>query len=112
MFKTVTALALRLVRQKTRRNASFIVAPPCQSDIKRTLRRAGPAAKTLFSRRFRTPSSRSFDPDGERTVSGAGGLMVSKWWMRQMLRCYCEPAINRKFTPNQISHVFRRISAN
>ena len=41
--------------KQTRRNASFIVAPPCQSEIKRTLRRAGRHSKTAFCRGFRMP---------------------------------------------------------
>jgi hypothetical protein len=74
IFKTVTALALRLVRQVlllTRRNAPFIVASTCQSEIKRTLRRAIPRPKTVSSRGFRRGCGGSFDADGERQVSNA-----------------------------------------
>ena len=37
---------------ETRRNAPFIVASTCQSEIKRTLRRAGTRPKSVPSRRF------------------------------------------------------------
>jgi hypothetical protein len=45
-------LRFGLFVKKTRRNAPFIVAPPCQSDIKRTLRRGSPLPKTAYSRDF------------------------------------------------------------
>ena len=44
---------------QTRRNAPFIVAPPCQSEIKRTLRRGGARPKTARSRGFRAAARRS-----------------------------------------------------
>jgi hypothetical protein len=39
--------------KQTRRNAPFIVASPCQSEIKRTLRRASRWQKTAHSLAFR-----------------------------------------------------------
>ena len=39
IFKMVTVLAFRLARQLDAPQRPFIVAPPCQSDIKRTLKR-------------------------------------------------------------------------
>ena len=46
--------------------------PPCQSEIKRTLRRGEVApAKTASSRGFSRRARRSFDADGERRVSRA-----------------------------------------
>jgi hypothetical protein len=55
--------------KQTRRNAPFIVASPCQSGIKRTLKRAGSQPKTASSQGFRTTRDRPFDADGERSVS-------------------------------------------
>jgi hypothetical protein len=55
---------------KTRRNAPFIVASTCQSEIKRTLRRAGSRPKTAGSPGFHAPRQGSFGADGERQVSG------------------------------------------
>ena len=78
IFKTVTALALRLFVEQTFRNAPFIVAPPCQSDIKRTLKRCGRTApkrqRPRLSRGFCVFPDGSFDPDGERPVSAPAGL--------------------------------------
>src|SRR3984957_5749290 len=78
IFKTVTALALRLFVEQTVRNAPFIVAPPCQSDIKRTLRRCGRTPwkrqTPRFSRGFYALPDGSFDPNGERRVSAPAAL--------------------------------------
>jgi hypothetical protein len=52
MLKIVTALALRLDRQKDAPKRPLIVTPPCQSEIKRTLRHAVPQSKTVCSRGF------------------------------------------------------------
>src|ERR1700721_1081577 len=78
IFKTVTALALRSFVEQTLRNAPFIVGPPCQSDIKRTLRRRGrtrPKRQTpRLSAGFCASADGAFDPDGERRVSAPAGL--------------------------------------
>ena len=39
---------------QTRRNAPFIFAPPCQSELKRTLKPGGDAENTVHSRGFRS----------------------------------------------------------
>ena len=57
IFKTVTAFALRLFVEQTRRNAPFIVAPPCQSEIKRTLRRPGRGQRPRSLRGFAGPGT-------------------------------------------------------
>src|ERR1700722_9530325 len=69
VFKTATAVAPRLVVKQTRRNAPFIVAPPCQSGIKRTLRRPGGRSKTRYLPGFCRCRGGSFSADGERRVS-------------------------------------------
>src|SRR5450755_1186407 len=69
IFKTATALAPQLFVKQTRRNAPFIVAPPCQSEIKRTLRRPGLRSKTRSLRGFCRSKDGSFSADGERRVS-------------------------------------------
>ena len=74
ILKTVTALALRLVRRTDAPERPLIVAPPCQSEIKRTLRRGGRPANTMHSRGFRGPARRSFNADGERQVSSRDRL--------------------------------------
>src|SRR6185312_5077642 len=65
MFNTVTALALRLVRQTDAPERPLVVAAPCQSEIKRTLRRAERQPKTLCSQGFRTRREGAIDADGE-----------------------------------------------
>ena len=52
ILRTVTALALGLFVKQTCRNAPFIVASTCQSEIKRTLRRASPRPKSVSWRGF------------------------------------------------------------
>src|ERR1700760_2406949 len=78
MFKIVTALALRFFRRTDAPERPLVVAPPCQSDIKRTLRapgrRPGETRGTLFSRGFLAAAKNPFDPNGERPVSGTGAL--------------------------------------
>jgi hypothetical protein len=60
--------------RQTRRNAPIIVAPPCQSEIKRTLRHTGSSLGTLRSQAFREPQNGPFDADGERRVSRTGRI--------------------------------------
>jgi hypothetical protein len=62
-------LRFGLLVEQTRRNAPFIVASTCQSEIKRTLRLAGATAKERTIAPFRSASDRSFDANGEREVS-------------------------------------------
>ena len=52
ILKTLTALALGLFVVLTRRNAPFIFGPPCQSELKRTLRHGGGPSNTVHSRGF------------------------------------------------------------
>ena len=91
----------------TRRNAPFIVASTCQSELKRTLRRASPRPKSVPARGFAElaaahsmqmvnggfpePASYGFEKV-DATVSGS----LSP-----------ESVINRKFTPNRMSRIFR-----
>src|SRR5580704_1013521 len=78
MVKTVTAPALRLVRRTDAPERPLIVAPPCQSEIKRTLRRARRQSKTVCSRGVHMPRTGLFGGDGERRVSG-----TSPAWFRK-----------------------------
>src|ERR1700722_19285586 len=116
IFKTVTALALRLFVEQTVRNAPFIVAPPCQSDIKRTLRRCGRTPwkrqTPRFSRGFYALPDGSFDPNGERRVSAPASLWFRNGGCAGRLAAAGEGPINRKFTPNQISRIFCSFSPN
>src|ERR1043166_4745548 len=69
-FRTVTALALRLARHGlTGRNAPFIVASPCQSELKRTLRapRGGREPRARHAG-LHSPDA-AFDANGESRVS-------------------------------------------
>jgi hypothetical protein len=52
ILKTVTLLALRLVRRTDAPERPLIFAPPCQSELKRTLRPGGGAENTVHSRGF------------------------------------------------------------
>ena len=93
--------------RSTRRNAPFIVAPPCQSEIKRTLRRRCRRSKTVCLRDFRRWRDGSFDPDGEHRVSSADFVWFRNGGCARRMHPSCIIiAINRKFTPNQISRIF------
>ena len=52
ILKTVTGLALRPTRREDVPERLLIVEPPCQSDLKRVLRRHGPVPDTVSSRSF------------------------------------------------------------
>src|SRR5258707_15418192 len=52
ILKTVTGLALRLIRREDAPERLLIVEPPCQSDLKRVLRRPGLLPDTVSSQRF------------------------------------------------------------
>ena len=52
ILKTVTGLALRLNRLEDAPERLLVVEPPCQSDLKRVLRRRGMRPDTVSSRRF------------------------------------------------------------
>jgi hypothetical protein len=52
ILKTVTSLALRLVRRSDAPERPLIFAPPCQSELKRTLRHGGLPPKPAYSRGF------------------------------------------------------------
>jgi hypothetical protein len=53
----------------------------------------------------------SFDADGERRVSSASRVWFRKGGCGERRAFSSEFAINRKFTPNQISRSFREFSA-
>src|SRR4051794_2981330 len=74
ILKTVTVLALGLLVRQTRRNAPSIFASPCQSELKRTLRRRDRPTDTVHSRAFHASHDASFDPDGERQVTSRDDL--------------------------------------
>src|SRR5882724_3981789 len=70
IFKTVTALALRLVRLNRRAGTPpCIVTSTCQSEIKRTLRLANRCGRSPYLRGIFRDARRSFNADGEREVS-------------------------------------------
>jgi hypothetical protein len=78
IFKTVTALALRLVRLNRRAGTPpCIVSSTCQSEIKRTLRLADRCGRSPHLRVVLRDASRSFTADGEREVSERGFEMVA-----------------------------------
>jgi hypothetical protein len=94
----------------TRRNAPFIVASTCQSEIKRTLRRAGVRPKSVPSRGF-------------AEVAAAHSTQMVNGWFPEPCKYGFERVdaavasldqgislINRKFTPNQIIRNFREFS--
>ena len=113
ILKTVTALALRLVRPDRRAGTPPLsLRAPCQSEIKRTLRRGERPPNTACIRRIFACSRGSFDADGERQVSSRppsyGFEMVDA--PRDSRFHAARIGINRKFTPNQISRIFRKFS--
>jgi hypothetical protein len=119
MFKIVTALALQFYRRTDAPERPIFVAPPCQSDIKRTLRAAAPqpdqTRTALFSRGFRLPAQNAFDPNGERPVSAADRL-----WFRNggrtvpIARPSQRPSIEnlRRIKSDAFFTNFRRINLN
>src|SRR5881409_970379 len=52
ILKTVTGLALRLIRREDAPERLLIVESPCQSDLKRVLRRSGLPPDTASTRRI------------------------------------------------------------
>jgi len=109
MVKIVTALALRLDRQKDAPERPLI-APPCQSEIKRTLRPAIPPSKTVswrgFARREKVHSVQMVNVRFPERV-GYGFEMVDAADVSVPLR---EAVINRKFTPNRMNRIFCKFS--
>jgi hypothetical protein len=94
----------------TRRNAPFIVASTCQSEIKRTLRRAGVRPKSVPRRGF------------AEVAAAHSTQMVNGWFPEPGIYGFERvdaavasvdhglSLINRKFTPNQIIRNFREFS--
>ena len=67
----------------TRRNAPFIFGPPCQSELKRTLRHRGQPANSVHSPGINALHS----VHSTRMVNDrfpAERSMVSKWWTRRL----------------------------
>jgi hypothetical protein len=108
ILKTVTALALRLVRQTDAPERPLVFAPPCQSELKLTLRRGGWLAEHRAFAEVSRLGRRSFDADGERKVSGAIDLWFRNGGCRGDDR---SRGINRKFTPNRMIAIFNEFSA-
>src|SRR6478609_4930458 len=106
ILKTVTGLALRLIRREDAPERLLIVEPPCQSDLKRTLRQRGAPPDTVSSQGFlgdlTTSSARMVntgfhrDPHGFEMVDGRGGRAT-------------EEDVNRKFTRLSIAKIFASI---
>jgi hypothetical protein len=111
MFKTVTALALGLARQTDAPERLLIVASPCQSDIKRTLRARRFEAKDRMFGEFRaTRKVHSTQMVNAEFPEWAeyGFEMVDAADTPNVLG---KTIINQKFTPNQISRALRKFSA-
>ena len=98
--------------KRTRRNAPFIVVPPCQSDIKLTLKRQSPPPKTVTSLGFLPGSADAFGANGEWRVSGATALWFRNGGRAQAGIFRGEIRVNRKFTANQIIRIFCGFSPN
>src|ERR1700722_15670089 len=80
--------------KQTRRNAPFIVAPPCQSEIKRTLRRRLGAPETLFWRAFALVAA----DDSTRMVN-VGFPEPARYGFEMVdVPFRCVKSVNRKFT--------------
>jgi hypothetical protein len=100
------------MRGKDAPERRLIVAPPCQSEIKRTLRRAGAIAEDgIFTARGRR-WHRSINANGERRVSGVEPLWFRNGGCgRESLFIPLFTGINRKFTPNRTGRIFREFPA-
>src|SRR3954467_8574285 len=106
ILKTVTGLALRLIRREDAPERLLIVEPPCQSDLKRTLRQRGAPPDTASSQGFLddlTTSSAGMvntgfprDPHGFEMVDGRG-------------RRAHGTDVNRKFTTPSIAKILESI---
>lgn len=115
MFNTVTVPALRPVRRTDAPQRPLMVAPTCQSDIKRTLRRCSRRRKTAPRPGFCRARVASFNSDGERRVSGTDPI-----WFRKGGRCTCgfikatPPSIEnlRRIESFGLLAMFRRIELN
>src|SRR5687767_7949818 len=101
ILKTVTALALRLVRQTDApERPHYPCAPPCQSELKRTLRRGGRSANTAHSPRFHP----RHDAHSTRMVNDR--FRAAPIYGFEMVDARAAPyfraivVVNRKFTPN------------
>src|SRR6267378_7016871 len=82
MLKTITALALRLVGQKDAPERLLIVTPPCQSEIKRTLRHTASQPKNVSPPgSTQGETAHSLRMVNTRFPQRIG--MVSKWWTRR-----------------------------
>jgi hypothetical protein len=86
---------------------TLVVAPPCQSEIKLTLK----PGLGLVKERMPTPVSHtaaaSFRADGERQVSG----ILRLWFPNGARTGILRTGIKGKFTENQIGGFFRKFSA-
>jgi hypothetical protein len=111
ILKTVTALALRLVASNRRAgNAPLIVAPPCQSEIKRTLRRRLRAPRTVFSPAFAVVAA-----DDSIAMVNVGFPRLARYGFEMVdMPVAAVPVgknpVNRKFTANRISRFLRSFS--
>ena len=112
ILKILTALALRLVRQTDApERPHYAYPPPCQSELKRTLRRGRAPTNTVHSREFHVPhnvhSTRMVN-DRFRAASIYGFEIVDARAARNFRAIV---VINRKFTPNRIIAIFSEFSA-
>jgi hypothetical protein len=89
----------------------LIVAAPCQSEIKRTLKAQAPAINNARRRSFGARNDVPFDADGERKVSGTDRVWFRNGGCAFGAHFAPQGAINRKFTPNPINRMIDRFSA-
>src|SRR6187402_3876093 len=124
ILKTVTGLALRLTRREDAPERLLIVEPPCQSDLKRVLRRSGPPPDTVSSRRFLGdlttsssgmvntgfhPPPHGFELVDMRTRRNYGHGRQSKIYETELCDNFCAnfPRIKRKAITCDLSRVAR-----
>jgi hypothetical protein len=94
----------------TGRKRPLIVVSTCQSEIKRTLRRARRPANNASWRGFRTHCG---DPSMQMVNAGfpqAGRYGFEMVDAPRRFRFRAKTAINRKFTSNRIKRIFREFS--
>src|SRR5580704_3440935 len=96
--------------EPTRRKRPLIVAPPCQSEIKRTLRRRLRAPQTVFSSAFALVAA-----DHSVAMVNAGFPRLARYGFEMVdmpvaaISAHKNP-VNRKFTANRISRFLLKFS--
>src|SRR6516162_4259868 len=106
ILNTITALAPRYARRSDPPERPLVVVPPCQSDIKRTLRRAGSVENAVYHWAFRVaPGAHS-----PLMVNRRFPFEICSWFRNGGWRRAPQFGLNAKFTANRFSPLFSQIA--